>query len=449
MKAQGEIEGRLLRKEMKRSAHGTFKLPTKRPSVVSMIKASNKGRIENLVPIRHARMSASPFAFYRGTASIMAYDLSFQQHSSIMVQAIGDCHLMNFGGFATPERTLIFDVNDFDETNIAPFEWDLKRLTTSFILAARNRKFGKNVAFDMAKNVVKYYRQGIQESASMSMLDLWYMKFDLEGIRDNAKTKQAKQYLDILIEKGEKQKIKKVFYKITKNALGKIAIADKTPLIYHPINIEKSRTTLESFLGNYAKTLQPDRRWLFEQYKMVDVALKVVGVGSVGTACYVVLLMNDKHEPLFLQVKEARESVLEPFTHKSIYKHHGQRIVEGQRLVQAASDVFLGWSTGPTGKQFFVRQLKDKKISPEVETFDRVLLGGYAKLCGKMLARAHAKIGVSTLLTGYMGNSEKLDEALAQFAVAYADQTENDYEEFMEAIKSGVIKVAEDLPEES
>ena len=447
MKLKPEKEGKKLRQKLKRNEQGTFKLPPKRPSVQAFINADNTGRLQNLVPIRHARMSKSPFTFYRATASIMAYDLSFQPHTNINVQAIGDAHLANFGGFATPERTLIIDANDFDETNPAPWEWDLKRLATSFVLASRERGFGKKTALKMALNVTKFYREGMLEFSNMNMLDLWYKQFDLQGLRAIAQTKQARQYLDVLIGKGQKQTIEKVFYKIAGTTAGNYTITDKPPLIYHPFDIDESRKMIEGFLGSYAKTLQADIRWLFEQYKLVDVAQKVVGVGSVGTACFVALLMNNKEESLFLQVKEAGESVLEPFTTKSIYKHHGQRIVEGQRLVQAASDVFLGWSTGPGGRHFYVRQLKDKKISPEIELFDKLLMGGYAKLCGKMLARAHAKTGNSSLLAGYMGKSEQLDKAIGNFAVAYADQTERDYEEFMKTIKSGKLKASFDLPE--
>ncbi len=447
MKVKPANEGKKLRQKLKRKAQGIFNLPPKRPSIVSFVNADNAGRLQNLVPIRHARMSKSAFTFYRATASIMAYDLAFQPHTNIHVQSIGDAHLANFGGFATPERSLIFDANDFDETNPAPWEWDLKRLATSFVLAARELGFGKITAQEIARNVARFYRESMHEFAAMNMLDLWYMKFDLEGIRDLVNTKQAKKQLDKLMAKGRKQSVQKVLYKITTNTSGNSVIKEQPPLIYHPFDMDKNRKMIQTFFKKYAETLQSDRKWLFNQYEMVDLAIKVVGVGSVGTPCFVALLMNKQNEPLFLQVKEAGESVLEPFTGKSIYKHHGQRVVEGQRLVQAASDVFLGWSTGPGGRQFYVRQLKDQKVSPEIETFDKVLLGGYAKLCGKMLARAHAKTGNAAVIAAYMGKSEQLDEAIGKFAVTYADQTERDFEEFMKGIKNGKLKASFDLPD--
>ncbi|MBK0401759.1 DUF2252 domain-containing protein [Adhaeribacter sp. BT258] len=447
MKVKPGNEGKKLRQKLKRNEQGTFKLPPNRPTIAAFIKADNVGRLQNLVPIRHARMSKSPFTFYRATASVMAYDLAFQPHTKVNVQAIGDAHLANFGGFATPERSLIFDANDFDETNPAPWEWDLKRLATSFVLAAREKGIGESTTLEIARNVSKYYRESMQEFAAMNILDLWYIKFDLEGIRDMAKVKRSKKQLDKLISKGQKQSIQKELYKMAISSSGNFVIKDQPPLVYHPFDIDKSRKMIEGFFKKYAETLQSDRKWLFNQYKMVDLAMKVVGVGSVGTPCFVALLMNKKDEPLFLQIKEAGESALEPFTGKSIYKHHGQRVVAGQRLVQAASDVFLGWSTGPGGRQFYVRQLKDKKISPDIETFDKAVLKGYAKLCGRMLARAHAKTGPSSLLAGYMGKREQLDMAIGKFAVAYANQTERDFAEFMKAIKSGKLKASFELPD--
>ncbi|PZF73758.1 DUF2252 domain-containing protein [Taibaiella soli] len=405
---------------------------------------SNYDRLQNLIPIRHKRMSASPFAFYRGTAGIMAQDLYYLPHAGINIQAIGDCHLMNFGGFATPERSMIFDANDFDETHIAPWSWDLKRLATSFVLAARDKGMSDDDAREIAFTLAQSYRKFMHEFAEISLLDLWYMKIDAVEIRNQAKSEKAKKLIDEALIKSQKGTHQKVFYKITQSVLGNFEITDQPPLIYHPMDVKKEITAINMFLDKYADTLQGDRRWLFEQYRVVDVALKVVGVGSVGTRCYVVLLMNQNNEPLFLQVKEARRSVLEPYTEKSRYAHYGQRVVEGQRLVQAASDIFLGWSTGPQGRHFYFRQLRDRKIAPEVDLFDKTLLNAYARLCGRMLARAHAKTGNAKLLSGYMGKSEVLDDAISHFGIAYADQTERDYEDFMKAIRSGKLKVDDD-----
>lgn len=431
-------QGKDLRATVGRKAQGDFKLSGSRPSVVDMIKSSDDDRLPDLIPIRHQRMSISPFSFYRGTASIMAYDLSFMPRTDIIVQAIGDCHLMNFGGFATPERTLVFDANDFDETLPATWEWDIKRLATSFVLAARHNNLKEYQAKQLAFILAQSYRTHIIEYEQMSMLDLWYMKFDLQSIRDRSKNVEMRQMIDQNILRAQKESNQKIFYKITKNVSGNFLITDQPPLIYHT-DETKDKSMMMHFLKYYSQTLQPDRRYLFDQYKLVDIALKVVGVGSVGTRCYVALMMNEKDEPLFIQVKEAKASVLEPYAGKCRFAHNGHRVVEGQRLVQAASDIFLGWSTDPAGRYYYLRQLRDRKIAPAVEQFDLELLIGYAKLCGRILARAHAKTGNASLMAGYMGKSELLDEAISNFAVAYANQTEKDYKEFVKAIKTGKL----------
>ena len=284
----------------------------------------------------------------------------------------------------------------------------------------------------------------------MSLLDLWYMKFDLETIRSAVKTQKARRILDESIAKAQKGTHLQTFYKLTTtNVPGAFEIAEQKPLIYHPIDVKNDMAMIMQFMGQYRNTLQHDRCWLFDKYKVVDVALKVVGVGSVGTRCLVVLMMNDKQEPLFLQVKEARQSVLEPYTQKTIYSHNGQRVVEGQRLTQAASDIFLGWSTGPKGKHFYLRQLRDKKMGLDIEQFDKDLLVSYAKLCGALLARAHAKAGNADFLSGYMGNSDTFEIAISEFAMKYGDQTEKDYNEFMKAIKSGKLQVKKDVAEKN
>ncbi len=436
--------GKELRKKISRKSQADFKRPGKRDTVLNMIKASNYDRIPELIPIRHFRMSQSPFAFYRGTASLMAYDLFHQPHTEQPVQAIGDCHLMNFGGFATPERAMVIDANDFDETHPAPWEWDVKRLATSFVLAARNKNLAEDDAKNIATALTTSYRQNMFEFADMNMLDLWYMKFDLKLLRAKARNNALKTLIDEALKKANQQTQQKVFYKITTNVLGSFEITDQPPLIYHPIDVKKEHAMIAIFMEKYIETLQPDRRWLISNYKVVDVALKVVGVGSVGTRCMVVLLMNSKDEPLFLQVKEARQSVLEKYTRPSAYAHHGQRVVEGQRLVQAASDIFLGWSTGPNGRAFYFRQLRDRKIAPDIDLLNKQNLAAYAETCGRMLARAHAKTGNPSLLCGYMGNSDSFDTAVTDFSIAYADQTEKDYEDFMKAIKAGKLPIAKE-----
>jgi uncharacterized protein (DUF2252 family) len=432
--------GKKIRDKVPRTSQGDFSLSPKRPTILQAINAANQGRVPDLVPIRCGRMSVSPFAFYRGTADIMAHDLSFLPHTSLQVQAMGDCHLMNFGGFATPERNLIFDANDFDETLPAPWEWDIKRLATSFVLAARHNNMRETDALQMAIDMASAYRLAMAEYSQMNTLDLWYMKFEMQDLLNKARSEKVKIMLREAMDKAQKSSQEKVFYKITQSVLGSFEILDQHPLIYHPIDLVKEKKKVQQFLNFYMNTLQDDRRFLFSQYRIVDIALKVVGVGSVGTRCLVALMMNAKDEPLFMQIKEARASVLEAYTGKSKYTHNGERVVQGQRLVQAASDMFLGWSTGLEGKHFYLRQLRDRKIAPDVEHFDKDVMAAYAGLCGRVLARAHTKTGPADVISGYLGKADIMDQAIGKFAVAYADQTEKDYAEFVKAIKAGKIK---------
>jgi len=436
--------GKEMRGKVSRTEHSVWKVPPNRPSVKNMIDLSNYDRLPDLVPVRHFRMSASPFVFYRATASLMARDLSFTPSSGINVQICGDCHLMNFGGFATPERHMVMDINDFDETLPGPWEWDVKRLAVSFILAAREKNLNSNNARDIVMDLITAYQNALDEFANMNLLDLWYLKFDLEEIVKEQKSDELKDRLAKNLAKGNKQTHDKVFYKMTSDNMGQFTITDQPPLILHPFNLEESRDMINTFFEQYKSTLQPDRRLLFEQYHITDVALKVVGVGSVGTRCYVALLLNDNNEPLFIQVKEARQSVLEPFNKASIYGHHGERIVQGQRLMQSASDIFLGWTTGPQGRQYYLRQLRDKKISPDINTLNKEFLTIYAQYCARVLAKAHCKTNQGAVICGYIGKGNRFAESIAQFAELYADQTEKDFEEFKKAIQKGELPVAKD-----
>jgi uncharacterized protein (DUF2252 family) len=386
-------------------------------------------------------MSQSPFVFYRATASFMARDLAGLPVSGIEVQAGGDCHLMNFGGFATPERHLVVDINDFDETNPGPWEWDVKRLATSFILAAREKNMGDNNAVEIVEEMLHAYTSKLNEFATMKLMDLWYVRFDLEQIAQQSKEERIKEKLAKAITKAHKVTHDHVFYKITSSNLGQYQISDQPPLIEHPIDVAQSIDMINAFMDHYKATLQPDRKLLLDQYRVIDVALKVVGVGSVGTRCYVALMLNDNDEPLLLQIKEARESVLAPYTGKSPYAHFGERVVQGQRLIQAASDIFLGWATGPAGRHFYFRQLRDKKMTPDIDSFDKFLLTAYARLCGGILARAHCKTAMGPQITGYIGKGDAFADAITRFAVLYADQTEKDYEAFVKAIKAGKLPV--------
>lgn len=436
--------GKEIRNKIPRSEHALWKEPGTRPSVTKMIELSNYDRLPELVPVRHFRMSTSPFVFYRATASLMARDLSFTPASGINVQICGDCHLMNFGGFATPERHVVMDINDFDETHPGPWEWDLKRLAVSFILAARDKGFSRSNADDIIMELIHAYQDALNEFANMKLLDLWYLKFDLEEIMKEQKNEQLKERLAKNLAKGNKQTHDKVFYKMTSDNMGQFTITEQPPLILHPFDLSESMEMIQIFFEHYKDTLQPDRRLLLDQYRITDVALKVVGVGSVGTRCYVVLLLNDDNEPLFIQVKEARQSVIEPYTKPSAYKHNGERIVQGQRLMQSASDIFLGWTTGPQGRQYYLRQLRDKKISPEIDTLNKEFLAIYAQYCARVLAKAHSKTNQAPLICGYIGKGDRFAEVIAQFSELYADQTEKDFEEFKKAIQNGELSIAKD-----
>ncbi|PWU02308.1 MAG: DUF2252 domain-containing protein [Bacteroidetes bacterium] len=438
-------QGKKLRNKTPRNSHAHWKVPKKRFSVESMIEKSNYDRLPDLIPIRHFRMTGSPFIFYRATASLMARDLSYTPSSGIKVQACGDCHLMNFGVFATPERALIADINDFDETNPGPWEWDLKRLATSFMLACREKNFSEKEGRNITMELVSSYQNKLSEYSQMNFLELWYTKFTLEDIRKMSSDKRVQDAVETMLEKASTQSHDRVLYKITQKSLSHHEISNQPPLVYHPIKVKESMEMINQFMGKYKNTLQPDRKKLLDQYRVIDVALKVVGVGSVGTRCYVVLLMNHNDEPIFVQVKEARQSVLEPYTEKSVYSHQGERVVQGQRIIQAASDIFLGWSMGPAGRHFYLRQLRDKKISFEVESYKKFGLTIYARLCGYILAHAHCKSAQGPLICGYIGKGEEFAEAIVNFAAGYADQTEKDYEDFMKAIKKGKLAIKEEI----
>jgi uncharacterized protein (DUF2252 family) len=434
-------QGKELRGKIPRSDQAFWKKPSKRPSVQQMIELSNYDRLPNLIPIRHFRMTESSFVFYRATASLMARDLSSTPSSGIIVQSCGDCHLMNFGCFATPERTMVADINDFDETNPGPWEWDLKRLATSFMLACREKNFSEEVGRNITMELILRYQNKLKEYSEMNFLELWYTKFTLEDIRKLSANKKLQERVTKTLQKAETLSHERVFYKITKDALAHREITNQPPLIYHPFDVKKLLELINQFMENYKSTLQPDRKLLLDQYKVVDIALKVVGVGSVGTRCYVVLMMNDNDEPIFVQVKEARQSVLEPYTQPSRYAHHGERVVQGQRMIQAASDIFLGWAVGEEGRHCYLRQLRDKKISFEVDTYDKFGLTLYAHLCGDILARAHCKSAQGPFICGYLGKGEVFANAICEFAVAYADQTERDYADFMKAVRAGKLPI--------
>ena len=433
--------GKALRDRVPRIQHRVWKKPETRADPIELLQAADADRLPELVPIRYGRMMQSPFAFYRGAAGVMAADLAAMPDIGIQVQACGDCHLMNFGGFATPERNILFDINDFDETSPAPWEWDVKRLAASFVLAARSNGLADAKARDAAVACTRSYRKHLAEFAAMHPLDVWYARVTAEHFI-SLLPKSDQDRVQARIDKIAKQDGSEAdFPKLAGMVSGRIGIRDTPPLIFHP---EGSRSpafqaTLEQVFSAYRQTLGDDRRVLLDRYRVVDAAIKVVGVGSVGRRCWIVLLMSESNDPLFLQVKEAVASVLEPYAGESLYPHHGQRVVMGQRLMQPASDLFLGWVTAPNDRQFYVRQLRDAKIKPMVETFDSDLLQLYAKACGWVLARAHAKAGDATTISGYLGNSGQFDDAIGDFSLAYADQAERDHAALKAAVRKGKV----------
>jgi uncharacterized protein (DUF2252 family) len=436
--------GKALRAKLPREQHGEWTEFKGRTSPIDILRKSNVDRMKELVPIRYGRMLRSPFAFYRGTAAVMASDLSNTPNTGLAVQACGDCHLMNFGGFATPERNIIFDINDFDETSPAPWEWDVKRLVASIVLAARSIGLSDRKGRDCAETAARSYREHMRELCGMDPLGVWYRNVSADDIiRIVPKTlrKNIKKRIDKAAARSGSDLD---FPRLTKFVGGQTRITDQPPLIFHP-DVKrgpKAQATLDRIFLAYRETLAGHRRILLDRYRLVDVAMKVVGVGSVGRRCWIALLMSEANNPLFLQFKEAVNSVLEPYAGKSKYDHHGQRVVTGQRLMQPASDIFLGWVTAPNGRQFYVRQLRDAKIKPLVETFNGDVLDIYAMACGWVLARAHAKASeISATISGYLGSSNKFDEAMGKFALAYADQAERDYGALKTAVRKGKVSV--------
>jgi uncharacterized protein (DUF2252 family) len=412
--------GRALRQACPRSKVATWKPAEQRADPVDLLIANSAERLPDLVPIRYGRMMASPFAFYSGAAAIMAHDLSFTANTGMTVMACGDCHLVNFGGFATPERRLVFDINDFDEVSVAPWEWDLERLTASFVIAGRANGFKAADCRQAAWKAARSYRESMARYAEMPVLDAYYETIDLSK----------------LVAAGTDDELKRLNQK---------RIRDEPPLIFHNDDMQQQaamHADAERMVADYVASLAPERRILMQRYRFADVAMKVVGVGSVGTYCGVALFVSGNGDPLFLQFKEARPSVLEPYCGRVPFKHHGERVVFGQRLMQAAADAFLGWTTGTRQQQrhYYVRQLRDAKIKPMVELMNPANLIDYAQSCGWALARAHKRSGDAVVLSAYMGSGAVFEDAMAAFAVRYADQNERDHAALVAAVRAGRIE---------
>jgi uncharacterized protein (DUF2252 family) len=442
--------GRDARSGAPRTSHGDWRPPAGRADPIALLEEQAATRVQELVPIRYGRMSASPFAFFRGAAYVMASDLGDSPTSGLDVQLCGDAHISNFGGFASPERTLVFDLNDFDETLPGPWEWDVKRLAASIEVAARGRGVKRKRRRALVQDAVAHYREAMAGFASMGALERWYARLDgrdFEQLRGQVDAAQAKRF-DKAVVKARAKDSARAFAKLTEHVDGELRIAADPPLV-QPIEDllpGAEAADLEAAIGEliegYRQTLPSDRRGLLDRYRYVHLARKVVGVGSVGTRAWILLLLGrDGEDPLFLQAKEAQRSVLEPFAGPSEFDNQGQRVVEGQRLVQAASDIFLGWvrSTGIDGEErdFYVRQLWDWKTSADLETISPKGLAVTDRMCAWTLARAHARTGDPVAIAGYLGSADKFDRAIAEFAAAYADQNELDHQALLEAIDSG------------
>jgi uncharacterized protein (DUF2252 family) len=435
--------GKSLRDRVPHESHAKWSPAVDRRDPIDILKQSNQDRVPELVPIRYGRMLPSPFTFLRGSAGLMASDLANTPTTGLRVQACGDCHLLNFGLFATPERNLIFDINDFDETLPAPWEWDVKRLAVSFAVAVRDIKLSDKRAQAAAEECTRAYRVRLRELSKMSPLDVWYDRLDAQTIIDMAPDAEIKKVREKTVAKAKMRISDYLYPQISEEIAGRRRLVDQPPAMFHVAQEREPehQAIVQEALDQYRLSLPDERRVLFDRYSLEDVVVKAVGIGSVGTLCFVGLFFSAENHPLLLQFKQACPSVLEPYAGKSPYENHGQRVVDGQRLMQSASDIFLGWTRGRHGRDFFIRQLRDMKMSARIEegaSTKQAML--YAALCGRTLAHAHAKSGDAALISGYLGKSADFDEAMGEFALAYADQNERDYAALIEAARTGKIE---------
>ncbi len=451
-KAERAAAGRGRRESVPLDAHAELIVPDDRASALAILQAQDANRQQDLIPIRYGRMLATPFTFLRGSAAVMAADLAPGPRTDITVQLCGDAHLSNFGMFSSPERRLVFDINDFDETLLGPFEWDVKRLAASVVVAGRNNRFDKMSNRKTARAATSAYRRAIETAAAMNPLDLFYSCMD---VKDLAKTlATAKEDRRRLAKKRKKSARKNslgALGKLTEMVDGRRVIVSNPPLIVAMTDAQRREemTRIEGFFENYRSTLNADRRQLMDRYSLTDLAVKVVGVGSVGTRCLIALFESGDGEPLFLQIKEAAPSVLEAHLAPSGFDQEGHRVVAGQRRIQATPDALLGWARYERGDEsttdFYVRQLWDGKASADVETMTAKLLRRYATACGAALGRAHARSGDASMISGYIGDDNTFDRAVARFAEAYADRTEQDYDELIGAVDDGRVPIIRDL----
>jgi uncharacterized protein (DUF2252 family) len=430
--------GAALRRDAPRSAHGAWAPASDRADPVSILIKQGESRVQELLPIRYGRMRADPFAFFRGAAAVMAADLAGMPVSGIRLQASGDAHLNNFGAYASPEGVPVFDCNDFDETLPAPFEWDVKRLAASLVIAGRVAHYPEKSARKLARIAARSYREHMAELAALSPVACWNRRIDLAGAIADIDDAKLRGAMERRLAKTLASNA--AHFGLVEQQDGKPRIRENPPLVYR---LDKHALPANRAFSSYAKTLQEDRRVLLQRYTLRDVAFKAVGVGSVGTFCAIGLLTAGDGAPLLLQIKEAQQSVLAPYAGESEYANHGERVVTGQRMMQAATDVFLGWTTKPIdNRHFYIRRLKDSKLA-NIGAQLEAALPFYAGLCGRTLARAHGRSGDAAMVSGYVGTGTAFDEAIASFAVAYADQTEKDWRAFLAAIEAGRIVAAE------
>jgi uncharacterized protein (DUF2252 family) len=434
--------GRAMRAACPREAHATFDVGRpRRKDPIKLLIASSEGRLDELLPIRYGRMLASPFAFFRGASVIMAADLSKTPSSGYAVQACGDCHLMNFGAFATPERNIVFDINDFDETFPAPWEWDLKRLAASFVIASRHNEHNSKSSRATSIRLVSSYRDRMTELANMPALSAWYAALDYRQLidltTDTALKKKQKKALEQALQRDSLHEFVRLGHVVDATP----RIKDDPPLIYHHDSQNKAEyeEQVNHAMTLYRESLPPERRVLLDRYQLVDTAIKVVGVGSVGTYCTIGLFFAAENDPLFLQLKEARQSVLEPYVDFAPFPSHGERVVFGQRLMQTASDIFLGHTIADSGRHCYIRQLRDVKVKPMVEIFNPANMLSYAGNCGWALADAHARSGDAAIIAGYIGKGDVFAEAVYEFSVKYAQQNDADYAALEAAVKDGTV----------
>lgn len=435
--------GRESRKLVARSAQASTASSAGRADPVELILSQAANRIESLVPLRHARMATSSFAFFRGTAIIQAADLGSSPHTDVTTQLCGDAHLSNLGLFASPDRRLVFDLNDFDETLPGPFEWDVKRLATSFVLAGREAGLSAGRSRKIAESCVRGYRELTRGVANLGTLKVWYARIDADSFDRWTSSKSQGMRMSKAASKAQRRTSEQVVGKLTEVVKGRRRFVERPPVVQR-VDSKATVEELTNAYRSYRESLRDELHMLMERYRFVDIAFKVVGVGSVGTRVFIILLQGrDASDSLVLQVKEAQQSVLEPHLEPSAYANEGRRVVSGQRLLQSASDIFLGWQDGKAGRSYYWRQMRDWKYSADIDAMGSKQLEQYAVLCGHALARAHARAGDPVATAAYLGKSDRFDRAVARYAESYADQAESDYEAFLQGIQDGRVPITE------